>query len=217
MPLKLSRLGPFSGRVGPLLLIIMDGIGVGPKCDGNAAHVGDTPNLDRLVSSEFYCELQAHGTAVGLPTDKDMGNSEVGHNALGAGRIFEQGARLVNRAIESGRIFETDVWDSIVESARAGGSIHFIGLLSDGNVHSHIEQLYKMIDKCADLGLKGVRVHALLDGRFNTAFSDVQRVYLPAMRHRVLLNFEGEAEGVSTDDVLKELLEKTPTMAEAAA
>ena len=84
-----------------MLLIIMDGIGIGREDEGNAVYLAETPNLDRLFTSKFFCTLQAHGTAVGLPTDRDMGNSEVGHNALGAGRVFEQGARLVNRAIES--------------------------------------------------------------------------------------------------------------------
>ena len=165
MSLKLKRLKSFSGRKGPLLLIIMDGIGIGRPYEGNAVYMAETPTLDRLFSSRLYCELQAHGTAVGLPTDKDMGNSEVGHNALGSGRVFEQGARLVNRAIETGRIFESDAWSDITRRAANGGTVHFIGLLSDGNVHSHIDQLYHIIDKCSESGFRRVRVHALLDGR----------------------------------------------------
>ena len=165
MDLKLNKLASFSGRKGPLLLIIMDGIGIGREDEANAVYLARTPNLDRLCMSALYCTLQAHGTAVGLPTDKDMGNSEVGHNALGAGRVFDQGARLVNRAIESGKIFETDLWQDIVARSRKGGTVHFIGLLSDGNVHSHIDQLYALIEKCASLQLKKIRVHALLDGR----------------------------------------------------
>ena len=165
MTLKLKKLKSFSGRKGPLLLIIMDGIGVGRKDETNAVYLARTPTLDRLFSSRLYCELQAHGFAVGLPTDKDMGNSEVGHNAIGAGRVFEQGARLVNRAIETSQIFETELWLSIVRLVKNGGALHFIGLLSDGNVHSHIDQLYKLIDKCVEQELKRVCVHALLDGR----------------------------------------------------
>ena len=165
MKLKLERFKSFQGRKGPLLLIIMDGIGVGPNNEGNALYAAQTPNLDRLFSSGLYCQLQAHGTAVGLPTDKDMGNSEVGHNALGAGCVFDQGARLVNRAIETGRIFETAFWSGIVNRVENGGALHFIGLLSDGNVHSHIDQLYRLIDKCGELRFKRVFVHALLDGR----------------------------------------------------
>lgn len=165
MSLKLEKLKSFSGRKGPLLLIIMDGIGVGREYEGNAVHLAGTPTLDRLFASPLYCELKAHGRAVGLPSDKDMGNSEVGHNALGAGRVFDQGARLVNRAIESGDIFASTVWKGMVERAMEGGTLHFLGLLSDGNVHSHITHLYKLVDKCAQLGVRKVRVHALLDGR----------------------------------------------------
>ncbi|MBW1702197.1 MAG: 2,3-bisphosphoglycerate-independent phosphoglycerate mutase [Deltaproteobacteria bacterium] len=165
MSLQLKRLKSFSGRKGPLLLIIMDGVGIGEEYAGNAVYVARTPNLDSLRSSRFYCQLQAHGTAVGLPTDKDMGNSEVGHNAFGAGRVFDQGALLVNQAIETGRIFETEVWSNIVRRVKNGGTLHFIGLLSDGNVHSHIQHLYRLMDKCVELGLERVRLHSLLDGR----------------------------------------------------
>ncbi|MBW2065204.1 MAG: 2,3-bisphosphoglycerate-independent phosphoglycerate mutase [Deltaproteobacteria bacterium] len=165
MPLRLKKLENFRGRKGPLLLIIMDGIGIGPEDERNAVYLADTPNIDRLTGSRFYTQLQAHGTAVGLPTDQDMGNSEVGHNALGAGRVFDQGARLVNKAIQSGMIYETELWKGILQRARKGGTIHFLGLLSDGNVHSHIDHLFALIDKCAESGVKKVRVHALLDGR----------------------------------------------------
>jgi 2,3-bisphosphoglycerate-independent phosphoglycerate mutase len=143
----------------------MDGIGLGKADETNAVYQARTPALDKLFKSGFYTQLKAHGTAVGLPSDDDMGNSEVGHNAIGAGRVFDQGARLVNRALKSGAIFETDVWQTIVSRSKKGGTVHFIGLLSDGNVHSHIEQLFIMLDKCADLRLKKVRIHPLLDGR----------------------------------------------------
>jgi 2,3-bisphosphoglycerate-independent phosphoglycerate mutase len=165
MPLSLKRLKSFKGRKGPLLLIIMDGIGIGKQDDSNAVYLADTPTLDRLFHSKLYTRLQAHGTAVGLPTDQDMGNSEVGHNALGAGRVFEQGARLVNRAIQSGEIFKTDIWNKIIQRAERGGTVHFIGLLSDGNVHSHIDHLNALVDGCVKANLPRVRVHALLDGR----------------------------------------------------
>lgn len=165
MSLHLKKLESFHGRKGPLLLIIMDGIGIGKANETNAVYRADTPNLDKLFKSDLYTQLKAHGTAVGLPSDDDMGNSEVGHNAMGAGRVFDQGARLVNAALKTGRIFQSGVWDNIVQRSQNGGTIHFIGLLSDGNVHSHIEQLFIMIDKCAELNLKRVRLHALLDGR----------------------------------------------------
>jgi 2,3-bisphosphoglycerate-independent phosphoglycerate mutase len=163
--LDLNRLPGFQGRKGPLLLIIMDGIGLGPQAENNAVHLARTPNLDRLLQGRFVTRLQAHGRAVGLPSDEDMGNSEVGHNALGAGRVFSQGAALVNEALASGRLFETSIWKEIVERAGREGTVHFLGLLSDGNVHSHINHLYRMIEACAAAGIPRVRVHALLDGR----------------------------------------------------
>ncbi len=165
MSLHLNKLKSFHGRKGPLLLIIMDGIGIGKADATNAVYGADTPNLDKLFKSDLYTQLNAHGTAVGLPSDDDMGNSEVGHNAIGAGRVFEQGALLVNAALKTERIFQSGVWDNIVKRSQNGGTVHFIGLLSDGNVHSHIEQLFIMIDKCAELNFKKIRVHPLLDGR----------------------------------------------------
>jgi 2,3-bisphosphoglycerate-independent phosphoglycerate mutase len=165
MPLKLNTLKSFHGRKGPLLLIIMDGIGIGREDESNAVYMARTPTLDRLFGSNLYTQLKAHGTAVGLPSDIDMGNSEVGHNALGAGRVFEQGASLVNKALETGQVFQSRTWQDIVRRAEKGGTIHFIGLLSDGNVHSHINQLFIILDKCAEIGIKKVRVHPLLDGR----------------------------------------------------
>ena len=165
MELKLEKLKNFTPRKGPLLLIIMDGVGIGKEDESNAVYMAKTPCLDKLFKSELYTQLRAHGTAVGLPSDEDMGNSEVGHNALGAGRVFDQGALRVNNAIKDGLIFETELWGKLVEKAKAGGTFHFIGLLSDGNVHSHIDQLYAMINRLADEGVKKVRVHALLDGR----------------------------------------------------
>ncbi|MCK4851600.1 MAG: 2,3-bisphosphoglycerate-independent phosphoglycerate mutase [Candidatus Omnitrophica bacterium] len=166
MPLELKRLAGFTPRKGPLLLMIMDGVGLGKRDETDGVYCARTPCLDRLFQEELYTGLQAHGTAVGLPSDEDMGNSEVGHNALGAGRVFEQGAKRVNQAIESGAIFRSDTWRELVKRAgRNRGSFHFIGLLSDGNVHSHIRQLFAMIERLAGEGIERVRVHALLDGR----------------------------------------------------
>ncbi|MFA5323324.1 MAG: 2,3-bisphosphoglycerate-independent phosphoglycerate mutase [Smithella sp.] len=165
MSLHLNKLKSFHGRKGPVLLIIMDGVGLGKADETNAVYRANTPCLDKLFKSDLYTQLNAHGTAVGLPSDDDMGNSEVGHNAMGAGRVFDQGARLVNKALKTGAIFQTEVWENIVKCSQNGGTVHFIGLLSDGNVHSHIEQLFIMIDKCAELNFKSVRIHPLLDGR----------------------------------------------------
>ncbi len=148
-----------------MLLIIMDGIGLGREDSSNAVYLAKTPHLDALFSSKLFCMLKAHGTAVGLPSDQDMGNSEVGHNALGAGRVFSQGALLVNQAINSGQIYRTRLWTDITHRVRDGGTLHLIGLLSDGNVHSHIDHLFSLIKKCAEFSFKRIRVHTLLDGR----------------------------------------------------
>jgi 2,3-bisphosphoglycerate-independent phosphoglycerate mutase len=164
MSLHLDPHPSFAGRPGPVLLVIADGVGVQPDVPSNAVAVAETPTLDRLMSGELYTELAAHGPAVGLPSDDDMGNSEVGHNALGAGRVFAQGAKLVNRAIESGAIFESDIWHEAVDHARSG-TIHFIGLHSDGNVHSHNEHLYAMLRRVAEEGVTSAAVHILHDGR----------------------------------------------------
>ena len=162
---KLKKLSTFAQRKAPVLLIIMDGIGLGHSDESNAVYLADTPNLDELFSSKFSTSLLAHGTAVGLPSDKDMGNSEVGHNALGAGRVFTQGAKRVNADFESGNVFKSKLWQQIVQRAKNGGTVHFIGLLSDANVHSNTEHLYGMVNKLAELNIENVRIHPLLDGR----------------------------------------------------
>ncbi|HPL17633.1 MAG TPA: 2,3-bisphosphoglycerate-independent phosphoglycerate mutase [Spirochaetota bacterium] len=177
-------------RNGPLTLIIMDGMGIGRENEGNAFHLARTPVLDRLMRDCPYTTLRAHGTAVGLPSDDDMGNSEVGHNALGAGRIFDQGAKLVSRAIESGAIFATDIWKKLTAGPeRTGAAIHFIGLLSDGNVHSHIDHLFRMIDACAAAGIKKLRVHILLDGRDVPETSALQ--YVDALEKHLAVRRDG--------------------------
>ncbi|HNX22605.1 MAG TPA: 2,3-bisphosphoglycerate-independent phosphoglycerate mutase [Spirochaetota bacterium] len=153
-------------RKGPLVLVIMDGMGIGKENEGNAFFLARTPNLNSLMKTYPFTTLKAHGTAVGLPSDADMGNSEVGHNALGAGRIFDQGSKLVTEAITSGDVFTTATWNELMaKPVSAGTKLHFIGLLSDGNVHSHIDQLFKIIEKAAEEGVKNVMVHILLDGR----------------------------------------------------
>ena len=151
---------------GPVVMVIMDGIGLGRGDESDAVAVARTPTLDWLMGLPSATALRAHGTAVGMPSDGDMGNSEVGHNAIGAGRVFQQGASLVDDAIRSGRIFEGEVWRDMTARVRASGEpLHFIGLLSDGNVHSHIDHLLAMIDRAAQQDVKAVRVHVLLDGR----------------------------------------------------
>ena len=117
-------------RPGPLLLVIADGFGCAPDDPSNAIAQAESPRIDALTTSKLSMELLAHGKAVGLPTDGDMGNSEVGHNALGAGRIFAQGAKLVNKAIDDRSMFAGSHWTSVV-AAGTEGTLHFIGLHSD--------------------------------------------------------------------------------------
>jgi len=196
----------FPGYKGPVLVVVMDGVGICEREAGNAVKNANTPNLDYLFSYYPHVKLKAHGSAVGLPSDEDMGNSEVGHNAMGAGKVYDQGAMLVNSAIQTGRIFESRIWNAMAARcdgkdagsagasgsgaggagagvgasayssggadvgasgnvAGAGGALHFIGLFSDANVHSHIDHLKAMIERAKADGVKKVRVHILLDGR----------------------------------------------------
>ena len=150
----------------PVVLVVMDGIGINEEEKGNAVKAANTPTLDMLMNHSPYTLIKAHGTAVGLPSDEDMGNSEVGHNALGSGQVFSQGAKLVNESIENGKMYSSDTWRKITGNCVANGSaLHFIGLLSDGNVHSNIAHLKSMIIRAKEDKIRKVRVHALLDGR----------------------------------------------------
>jgi 2,3-bisphosphoglycerate-independent phosphoglycerate mutase len=162
--LSLRPLKGYKPFPGPLVTVIMDGVGLGKRDESDGVFLAYKPTLDKLFQEKISLRLKAHGKAVGLPSDEDMGNSEVGHNALGCGRVFAQGAQLVNDAIASGKIFEGKAWKELQKRA-GSGTVHFIGLLSDGNVHSHISQLYSLLERCAKDGFKKVRVHPLLDGR----------------------------------------------------
>ena len=156
----------WKGRRGPVVLIIMDGVGYGKYADGDAVKASRMANLDWLTANSPHTQLKAHGTAVGLPSDADMGNSEVGHNAMGCGRVFAQGAKLVSGAIASGAMFEGATWKKLIASVKANSStLHFIGLLSDGNVHSHQDHLKAMIAQAYKEEVQKLRVHSLLDGR----------------------------------------------------
>jgi 2,3-bisphosphoglycerate-independent phosphoglycerate mutase len=149
-----------------VLVVVMDGVGVRQERFGNAVHLAWTPAMDWLKHRGLYTTLRAHGTAVGLPSDNDIGNSEVGHNAFGAGRIFDQGAKLVNSAIASGRMFTGQTWQELLSyTGTHEGTLHFIGLLSDGNVHSHEQHLHEMLRGAKQGGAKRVRIHVLFDGR----------------------------------------------------
>ena len=163
--MRLKRLSGYSEFPGPVVTVIMDGVGIGPQNESNGVYLAHTPALDRLMQEPMFTRLKAHGTAVGMPSDDDMGNSEVGHNALGVGRVFSQGAKLVSEAIHSGKIFQGRAWVEVRKHAGQGGTLHLIGLVSDGNVHSHIEQLYALLERCVSDNIRRVRIHGLLDGR----------------------------------------------------
>ena len=166
MAQALNKLTNFKGIDGPVLTVVMDGVGLAPDTISNAVAGAYTPTLDMLMEKYPMVSLKAHGTAVGLPSDDDMGNSEVGHNALGAGQVFAQGAKLVSNSIESGKMFVSDTWQTIVNNVKtSGGVLHFLGLFSDGNVHSHIDHLKAMIVRAKEEGIKAIRVHILIDGR----------------------------------------------------
>lgn len=149
-----------------VVLVVMDGVGISSNHLGNAVYNAKTPNLDYIMNNYPMTYLKAHGTAVGLPTDQDMGNSEVGHNALGCGQIYSQGAKLVSESIKDGSIYESETFKEMINNCKNNNStLHFIGLLSDGNVHSNINHLFELLKKSKEVGIKKVRVHILLDGR----------------------------------------------------
>jgi 2,3-bisphosphoglycerate-independent phosphoglycerate mutase len=162
----LSKWNGFAGLRGPLVTVVMDGIGHRAATLGNAVSNAYTPTLARMLADRPNILLRAHGTAVGMPSDDDMGNSEVGHNALGSGQVYAQGAALVNAAIENGSLFSGQAWREIAQNAaREGACLHLLGLFSDGNVHSHLDHLRALVAGARDAGIARVRVHALLDGR----------------------------------------------------
>jgi len=162
----------WKGRKGPVVLVIMDGVGYGKYKEGDAVADSKMYHLNDIKSKSPNTKLKAHGKAVGLPSDEDMGNSEVGHNAMGCGRVFNQGAALVSNSIHTGAMFEGSAWKEVVANVKNGKpvagrepTLHFLGLFSDGNVHSHMDHLKAMIVQAKKEGVKRLRVHVLFDGR----------------------------------------------------
>ena len=160
----------------PIVLVIMDGVGKGDGGSGDAVKVAATPTLDKLLATCPHTYLKAHGTAVGLPSDDDMGNSEVGHNALGCGQVYSQGAKLVGESIENGALYASETWQTLVANANSGHAMHFLGLLSDGNVHSNISHLIALLRQAHAEGVKKAYCHILLDGRDVPATSALEYV-----------------------------------------
>lgn len=170
----------------PVLLVVMDGVGFSKTNLGDAVSLANTPTLDYLLSNYPNVRLKAHGSAVGLPTDDDMGNSEVGHNALGCGQIYSQGAKLVNESIESHKIYQSSAWKEVISNViKHDSTLHFLGLLSDGNVHSNINHLIAMLKQTKKENVKKVRIHILLDGRDVPATSALDYV---SQLEEVILN-----------------------------
>ncbi|MCL2214829.1 MAG: 2,3-bisphosphoglycerate-independent phosphoglycerate mutase [Treponema sp.] len=163
----LNKNPAWKGRRGPVVLVIMDGVGYGKYREGDAVAASKMDNLTALTNENPHTKLKAHGKAVGLPSDEDMGNSEVGHNAMGCGRVFNQGAALVSKSIETGAMFKGGAWKEIIENIKKTkeSALHFIGLFSDGNVHSHLDHLKAMITQAKKENIKRVRIHTLFDGR----------------------------------------------------
>ncbi len=163
---KLAKNPHFKDRRGPVVLVVMDGVGYGKYKEGDGVLASHTPVLNALTASCPHTRLKAHGIAVGLPSDDDMGNSEVGHNAIGCGRVYVQGAQLITLSLKSGELFRAGTWKILIENVKkSGGSLHFIGLFSDGNVHSHMDHLKGLIRQAKTEGVTRIRVHTLLDGR----------------------------------------------------
>jgi len=149
----------------PALIVIMDGFGEAAAMPGNAVAVANTPNLDRLFAESPHTTLDASGLAVGLPPGQ-MGNSEVGHLNIGAGRVVYQELTRIDLAIKDGSLFENPVLASTIDAAVSEGrAVHFMGLVSDGGVHSHENHLYALVEMAARRGADRIWVHAFLDGR----------------------------------------------------
>jgi 2,3-bisphosphoglycerate-independent phosphoglycerate mutase len=162
----LKRINNFKGPLGPVVLVILDGVGIGTCKEGDIVSRANTPTLDWLAQNALAAKLKAHGKAVGMPSDADMGNSEIGHNAIGCGRVFAQGAKLVNESIENRTLFEGAAWKELIKNVVEHRSkLHFIGLFSDGNVHSHINHLEALLAESKEEGVEKACVHILLDGR----------------------------------------------------
>ncbi|MGI6285834.1 2,3-bisphosphoglycerate-independent phosphoglycerate mutase [Neomoorella humiferrea] len=149
----------------PLMLMILDGFGLGHPGEGNAITRGNLPNYRRLIHTYPHTRLKASGEAVGLPAGQ-MGNSEVGHLNIGAGRIVYQELTRISKAIKDGTFFTNEVLLKAVRGAKErGGALHLMGLVSDGGVHSHLEHLYALLELAQREGMERVYIHAFLDGR----------------------------------------------------
>ncbi len=149
---------------GPVVLAILDGVGLAQDSNGNAVSKARTPFLGRASREYLHIALEASGEAVGLNPGQ-MGNSEVGHNTMGVGRAYKQGIAKIDEAFKTGEVFESKSWKEAIEKISGKGTLHFGGIFSDGGVHSSIAHLEKMISKAYAEGVRRMRIHAVFDGR----------------------------------------------------
>lgn len=149
---------------GPIVLAILDGVGLAPDGPGNAVSRARTPFLGKAASEYFHIALDASGESVGL-TPNQMGNSEVGHNTMGVGKAVPQGIARINNEFTTGRIFDSPAWKEAIRRTQDGHTLHFSGIFSDGGVHSDMSHLTKMIAKAYEEGVKNIRIHPVFDGR----------------------------------------------------
>ncbi len=188
----------------PVALIVMDGYGLRNETEGNAVTMANTPNLDLLFKEFPNSYLRASGLAVGLP-DGQMGNSEVGHMNLGAGRIVYQSLTRINKAIEDGSFFENEAYNNAIKYVnKTGGKLHILGLLSDGGVHSHIEHIKALVKLAKDKGVKTTYYHAFLDGRDTPPDSGVEYVrslesYMESINYGSIASVGGRYYGMDRD------------------
>ncbi len=194
MSLNLEKIPGYDGPQGPVVLAIMDGVGIGKYEEGDYVRSANKPTLDWLMANCPHTVLKAHGTAVGMPSDDDMGNSEIGHNAIGCGRVYDQGASLVAKAVASGSLFAGATWKKLVANVKDQRStLHFIGLFSDGNVHSHLDHLKSMLVQAKKEGVARACIHTLLDGRDVPPTSALDYV-LPLEKFLAELNADGTVD-----------------------
>ena len=165
------------------MLVIMDGVGLNDEINGNAFKMANTPNIDRLIAQYPNTYIKTSGLAVGLP-EGQMGNSEVGHTNIGAGRIVYQELTRITKEINEGTFFENNEFKKAIKKVKENkSSSHLVGLLSDGGVHSHIDHLYALLKLAKNEGLEKVYVHAILDGRDTAPTSGVE--YLKELEEKI--------------------------------
>ena len=188
-------------------MIIMDGFGIDPNVQDNAIIAAGTPNLDALMAAYPHTQIGASGLDVGLP-DGQMGNSEVGHTNIGAGRVVYQMLVKITKDIQDGVFFENKALLGAMENCKANDSaLHLIGLVSPGGVHSHTEHLYGLLEMAKKNGVSKVYVHALLDGRDYVSPEDVQKMAPPVLAHRLVLSPEARMRNMTAERVLQSVLQ----------